>query len=60
MQRQRFERQQIVLKYIRTIKNADKMIYNWDWIYRKALYIQNFSDNVIDNHHLFENELLNL
>ncbi len=60
MQRQRFERWQIVLKYIRTIKNVDKMIYNWDWIYHKALYIQNFSNNVIDSHHLFENKLLNL
>ncbi len=58
--RQRFERWQIVLKYIRTIRNADKTIYNWDWMYRKALYIQNFSVNVIDSHHLFENELLNL
>ncbi len=58
--RQKFKRWQIVLKYIRTIRNADKMIYNWDWIYHKVLYIQNFSDNVIDNHHLFENELLNL
>jgi len=42
-----------VLKYIRTIRNADKMIYNQDWIYCKALYNQNFSDNVIDNHHFF-------
>ncbi len=49
-----------MLKYIRTIKNADKIIYNQDWIYHKALYIQNFSDNVINNHHFFENELLNL
>ncbi len=37
----------IMLKYIRTIKNVDKMIYNWDWIYHKALYIQNFFNNVI-------------
>jgi len=29
-------------------------------MYYKALYIQNFSDNVIDNHHLFENKSLNL
>ncbi len=58
--RQRFERRQIVLKYIRTIRNADKTIYNRNWMYHKALYIQNFSDNVIDSHHLFENELLNL
>ena len=58
--RQRFERRQIVLKYIRTIRNADKTIYNWNWMYHKALYIQNFSDNVIDNHYFFENELLNL
>jgi len=28
--RQRFERRQIVLKYIRTIRNADKTIYNQD------------------------------
>ncbi len=55
--RQRFERWQIMLKYIRIIKNADKTIYNWNWMYCKALYIQNFFDNVIDNYHLFENEL---